>query len=158
MEEEFTSMRKQKYYPAESLGEGSYGAVHTVYDDNGEMFALKEFEPTDDDDSMCGSLSLGTLREISVLRMFSSIRPEEKNRGHVNIMSVHDICISDFNHTLCMVMPKYTCNLTKAIKSNCLSNKQKLSIAHQLLTGVAFLHKNDIIHRDIKVEFSFFFK
>lgn len=75
------SLRGQKYYPAETLGEGSYGAVKTVYNDEGEIFALKRFENTDEDDSMFGSLHLGTLREISILRMISSIRPHEKFKG-----------------------------------------------------------------------------
>jgi len=33
-----------------------------------------------------------------------------------------------------------------------LGNKQKLLIAHKLLTALAFLHANDVIHRDIKTD------
>jgi len=113
------------------------------------MFALKEFANPEDDESMSGSLQLGTLREISVLRMLSSLREDDLYRGHPNIMSLHDICVSE-DRTLSMVMPRCSCNLTEAIKSNCLNSKQKLSITHQLLIAVGFLHKNDIIHRDIK--------
>jgi len=113
------------------------------------MFALKEFANPEEDESMCGSLQLGTLREISVLRMLASLREDDLYRGHPNIISLHDICISE-ERTISMAMPRCSCNLTEAIKSNCLNNKQKLSIAHQLLIAVGFLHKNDIIHRDIK--------
>ena len=33
--------------------------------------------------------------------------------------------------------------------------KQKIGVAHGILSAVAFLHANDIIHRDIKVVISF---
>jgi len=52
----------------------------------------------------------------------------------------------------CMIMPKMICNLTKAITTNMLNNKQKLNIAHKLIIAVAFLHTNNVIHRDIKTD------
>ena len=39
------------YHRAEVLGDGSYGSVRTVYDDDGEVFACKIME-TDEDCSL----------------------------------------------------------------------------------------------------------
>jgi serine/threonine protein kinase len=36
------------------------------------------------------------------------------------------------------------------IETGALSNKQKMQVAHQLLTAVYYLHCNNVIHRDIK--------
>ena len=43
---------------------GSYGAVRTVYDDDGGTWALKSFESEEDE----GLLEIGAIREISSVR------------------------------------------------------------------------------------------
>jgi len=158
------SLLGHKYYIAESLGEGTFGSVRTCYNEEGQQFAVKEFqfEKVDSDDSDLDtsysyshyeSLQLGTLREISVLRLFSPLYPGET--GNVNgkdfyIMSLEDV--TQMTGATCMIMPKQMCSLKKAISSNLLNNKQKLNIAHKLLISVAFLHENSVIHRDIKTD------
>jgi serine/threonine protein kinase len=71
------------YHRAQSLGSGSYGSVITVYDDDGQEFALKLFEEDDDDDEV--GMPLGALREISVLRLL-----RDQNE-HPNIIAMHDV-------------------------------------------------------------------
>jgi len=155
------SLLNANYYTADKLGEGTFGAVSTVYDDDGQMFAMKAFEPetdevSDSDDEgeshtvEYGTCELGTLREISVLRMFSRILPEDRGVEHPGIMQIHDI--TSLRERLCMIMPKASCNLTKAIKGGALTNPQKLVAAYRLLHTLAFLHANKIIHRDIKCD------
>ena len=105
------------YHRANALGAGAYGSVVTVYDENGNEFALKLFddeesedEEEDDDDyetedepsseedeysqadeeeeierAPARTLQLGTLREISILRI---LRHEN---AHPNIIIIHDI-------------------------------------------------------------------
>jgi serine kinase len=155
------SLLNANYYTADKLGEGTFGAVSTVYDDEGQMFAMKAFdaetdEVSDSDDEgetrtvNYGTCELGTLREISVLRMFSRVLPEDVVVEHPGIMRMHDITFH--RDKFCMIMPKASCNLTKAIKGGALSNPQKLQVAYRLLHTLAFLHANKIIHRDIKCD------
>lgn len=134
-----------KYHQAESLGDGSFGAVKMVYDDEGQQFALKSFDRNEDDDT----LDVGTLREISILRRVGRMRG---GRGHPNVMRVVDVFVAeeDFDFKLCMVMPKMNLVLSGAIEGGYLKKKQRVRVARGLLRAVAFLHDNGIMHRDIK--------
>ena len=72
------------YHRAQALGEGTYGSVICVYNDAGEELALKVFEADEDYDTM----ELGTLREISILRILRG------DNGHRNIVSrVYLVCV-----------------------------------------------------------------
>lgn len=160
------SLKGASYFPAQTLGEGSYGAVKLVYDEDGTTFAMKEFEKEKEDVEVSAedsedsgaeeeeldyeSMDLGTLREISVLRLFSKLSELDKAVPHPNIMPLRDI--TRYRGAMCMVMPNMGCTLTTAIKSNLLKPKQKIVVAHQLLQAVAVLHKNQIMHRDIKCD------
>mmetsp|Transcript_30116 Transcript_30116/g.59985 ORF Transcript_30116/g.59985 Transcript_30116/m.59985 type:complete len:443 (+) Transcript_30116:40-1368(+) len=141
-----------KYYRAKSLGEGTYGTVVTVYNDEGNEFALKIFEEDEDLETM----ELGTLRELSVLRILRC------SNGHPNIVEMVDIQTAGEEDcgsgNLSMVMPLYKMgDLKGLVKRGVIcpgadGRKQRAEIAHGLLSAVAFLHDNHIIHRDIKTD------
>ncbi|GKY95562.1 P-TEFb-associated cyclin-dependent protein kinase Cdk9 [Mayamaea pseudoterrestris] len=171
------TLPKHKYHRASQLGAGSFGSVVVVYNDDGEEYALKRFMMGPDDDSdQDGShkstwpVDIGVLRELSALRLL-----REKN-GHVNITHLVDIqtgwgsdsddCDDDDAGTdkelagagtsgcICIALPLYKFGslqdaLERRFFCSC-SRKVKATVVHGLLSAVAFLHDNRIIHRDIK--------
>ena len=151
------------YHRAQSLGAGSYGSVITVYDDDGNEFALKLFEEDEEDEDDADAdadadvgMSLGALREISVLRFF------RLGNAHPNIIEIHDVQTADFDEDegeaggagtdgyLAMAMPLFPAGSLTDSFSKITTKQQKVAIAHGILSAVAHLHENSIIHRDIK--------
>ena len=78
--------------------------MRTVYDEDGAVFALKCFEADEDDET----LAVETLREISTLRLMRG------KVGHAGIVRMIDVI--EHEGEVCMVMPKYPCNLTEAVE------------------------------------------
>ncbi len=198
------SVRNHKYFQTRELGEGSYGAVLLVFNEEGNNYAMKQFkseydkesietlksflnednweeapedvedkihilpdvEDGDQDENSIGlysdeetdtdiqtpipGMETGALREISILRCLSNIQPLDKNYVHPNIITLYDICWYD--ETISMVMPKMSMALNVAVDQNILKDKQKIKVAHGLLSAIDFLHINNVIHRDIKTD------
>lgn len=151
------------YHRANSLGAGTYGSVLAVYNDEGEEYALKLFldDSDDDSDDECEHpcLDLGAVREISALRL---LRGEN---SHDNIVPMVDVKSAEMDDgeeeygagtsgCLGMAMPLYPSGtLGDAIDNGLLKNRHaKVAVAHGLLSAVAYLHDNGIIHRDIKAD------
>jgi serine/threonine protein kinase len=129
----------RNYYRAGTLGEGGFGAVVTLFDDDGAEFAGKKFDECEEDETC----DIGTLREVSMLQMLS-------DEAHPSVIGLVDMC--DIEGQLSMVIPKLPCNLADKIKEKSLNKQQKVAIAYELLKGLEYLHSKNVIHRDIKSE------
>jgi serine/threonine protein kinase len=148
---------QEEYHRTSTVGSGSYGSVMMVYDDEGEEWALKVFDDEEDDEDEeeagVGGISLGALREISILRIL------REDNAHPNIIAIHDVQTAfgeddNVGHAvggrLALTMPMYHEGSLAASFSKITTKKQKAVIAHGILSAVAHLHSNFIIHRDIK--------
>lgn len=143
------------YHPTKAIGSGSYGSIVVVYDDEGEEYAMKLFDDDVDDDDESGDdsnygLPLGTLREISVLRLL-----REEN-SHPNVIAIHDVQTSfgeeddEVLGVYAMAMPLFNEGSLADAFTKITTKKQKVVIAFEILSAVAYLHENSFIHRDIK--------
>ena len=89
------TIQHKEYFRASKLGEGSFGSVITVYDEDGGEFACKVFDQSEEDDGDededeeweegggASGLGVGVLRELSILRLL--------NGAHPNIMRMVDV-------------------------------------------------------------------
>ena len=145
------------YHRAQTLGAGTYGSVVAVYNDDGQEFAMKLFVDEEEEEEQTPGMNIGALREISVLRL---LRHEN---SHKNIVEMVDVKVPSSGECeqdgagiddswLGMTMPLYSeGTLGDAINAGRLNNRHdKVAIAHGLLSAVAHLHDNGLIHRDIK--------
>lgn len=144
------------YHRASQVGSGTFGSVLTVFNADGDQLAFKMFVKDDENEPM----DLGALREISCLRL---LRHEN---AHPNIIAMVDVQASSTivdedevtgagtEGCIGMALPLFPVGSVSAAltdkRMEALPRKGKIMLAHGLLSAVAFLHDNGILHRDIK--------
>lgn len=137
------------YISEKILGSGAYGEVHIVHSANDvtKKYALKKSIVTNTD-----GISGSELREIEILLRVN----------HPNVIYAEEAFL-DINNDICVVLPLAQTDLKKYIKSHrefytpeMLKEKdlppQIKDFIDQLICGVEYLHRNNIVHQDLKPE------
>ena len=128
------------YDNIKTLGEGAFGLVYLgKHKISGVERAIKNINK--DQANLTKEEEKTLIKEINIL----------KTLDHPNIMKVYEY----FNTPECFSIVSELCTggeLFKKIENNNLSENVARYVMKQLLSAVAFIHKNGIIHRDLKPE------
>ena len=132
-------MKKERtYFKTKLIGKGTYGTVYKAKDEEGrEIYALKKIKLQTDDEGIPST----AIREICLL----------KELTHPNIVKLLDVIHAPKKITL--VFEFIDRDLKKVIDSTMgsgLDIPTVKSYMFQLLSGMAYIHKYKILHRDLK--------
>lgn len=133
---------ERRFEKVEKLGEGVYGKVYKVKLSENEVdsgkqqyYAIKVFK----ENSLTEGMDVTALREISIL----------KEIKHENIVKLHDMF---YGITSLFLAYEYVdIELSKILYSPLNLNESIIkNFMYQMLSGLATLHKNGVLHRDLK--------
>ena len=127
-----------RYEIIEKIGEGAYGKVYLAKDiKNNREVAVKKMNHS----SLEEGVPISTLREISLL----------KEMNHVNVIKLLDII--HLENRIILVFEYARSDLKKKLAENGNKGfelKKAKSLLYQIIKGLAYIHKNKILHSDIK--------
>ncbi|KAJ2161586.1 cyclin-dependent kinase 5 [Coemansia sp. RSA 552] len=126
-----------RYQKIEKLGEGTYGIVYKAQKrETNEVVALKRIRLDNEEEGV----PCTAIREISLL----------KELKHPNIVGLFDVLHTEKKLTL--VFEFMDSDLKKFVDA-CGGDLDPLTVKHllyQLLCGIAYCHRNRVLHRDLK--------
>ena len=122
-----------RYNIENQIGEtGGFGKVYRCKDETGQTFACKMLEDNSD---------MGIQRFQREVRLLSRL-------NHPNVMKVITYNISDQRKFY--IMPLYTYSLRQAIPMIAGNAYAQYCVLNAILNGIAYLHSEGVIHRDLK--------
>ena len=126
---------KREFKQVKKIGEGSYGEVFIVEDNEGNKYAEKVYIETPE------------LNEIDLLCKLI----------HPNLLHAEEIYY-DKKDELHLILPLADSDLVKYLNTEKIELNDALSLMHQIISGVHFLHKNSYYHCDLKPDNILMFK
>lgn len=125
------------YHKLAQVGEGTYGKVYkAVGGDRLNLVALKRIRMEGEKDGF----PVTAMREIKLLQALD----------HPNIIKLHEMVVS--KGSVYMVMQYMDHDLTGVLSQPMFifSEAHRKSLCQQMLSGLAYLHRRGILHRDMK--------
>ncbi|KAL8845862.1 MAG: hypothetical protein Q9221_009005 [Calogaya cf. arnoldii] len=123
----------QNYERLNQLGEGTYGVVFRAKEHrSSKIVALKQVRIPPEDGQ--NGVPITALREISILRLLK----------HENIVNVLDVAVGSPMDEVYMVMEYCEQDMATLL--------DELRVKFTMSQTLEYLHKNDIIHRDVKMQ------
>ena len=139
--------KKFKYRKLNKIGHGAYAKVYNCTRQDGKLFALKVFDPIneDEDEETERYTRLTILREIEFLRKLrrpTIISFEEQ----IGVGEESSLVIEKMEMTLLDLKIERTRGKPSSIEM------VTVVIMSQILDGLSYLHSQNIVHRDLKPE------
>jgi len=127
----------QGYRILKKLGSGAYGNVYKV-EKNNKVYAIKSFRSSPEE-----GVSHDSIIEMDILSRVN----------HPNVLSAEDITLRKIKGfcSSCVILNLADSNLYEYSK-RMLPRQEKYKIMFDIACGLNYLHKNFIIHRDLKLE------
>jgi cell division cycle 2-like len=126
----------EAYEKLNRIAEGTYGVVYRARDKkSGEVVALKKVKMERENDGF----PVTSLREINILLSLH----------HPSIVDVREVVVGSTMDSIFMVMEYMDHDVKRVMdtRKQPYSQSETKSLMLQLLEGVAYMHKNWIIHR-----------
>jgi len=128
-----------RYKKINRIDEGTYGVVYRARDiETDEVVALKQLKLTATKSEE--GFPVPSLREVTMLTKLS----------HVNIIKLHEVVVGKTNMHVFMVMEYAEHELRALLQRYRFGVAEVKCLMNQLLSGVGYLHKQWVLHRDLK--------
>jgi len=136
----------KRYKILKEIGSGVYGKIFTLKDEDEDNFTIKALKVHNNESKYNFSIK----REKQILEELTLLQLDEKEFVPILYKTIK------FKNHICFIMKLYDINLYE-FQKNTFNNKNYninllLSIIKQLFQAIEFIHKNKIIHCDIKPE------
>ena len=128
---------------SKTLGYGTYGCVEEFKDEHGTVYAGKKFRSDISTDS--GKFYQAFTTEFLTLSKLQ----------HRNIVQYHGICFVQDSELPVLLMELLNTDLHSFLKDPCNSNlafADKLTILTGVANGLAYLHSQNVVHRDLSAK------
>ncbi|KAH0795214.1 CAMK family protein kinase [Histomonas meleagridis] len=132
--------RKDNFVVEKKLGHGSFGTVFQILNvGTGKRFALKaiSLDFTEDPD-----FKSRLDQEIAI----------QESLNHQNVLKLYDHFEDDFNSYLVLELCTNQSVETMLKRKGTFSEIEASELLYQIIDGVSYLHENQVLHRDLKLE------